>query len=254
MRKLACGDMSVIIGKDTAQMAAKAAEDFAESVRMLLSSHADLNVIFSGAESQGAFHAALCARRDIAWNRLNAFAVDEFYAPGIPVQYTICAQPRRDLYSHVHFKSVNIISHAPKDVETERKRYEALIDKHLPHICCLGLGISGHLALNEPGSTDFHDTQRVRLVKICDASKQQLMQDPNFQKLGTIPDSGLTITLPTLMSARVVMAVVPYAIKADVIAEFWKAKVSPEFPASILKTKTGSKLYLDSDSFSKVGK
>jgi glucosamine-6-phosphate deaminase len=245
--------MSVIVGNDTSQMAARAAQDFADSVRGLLSSHAELNVVFSGAESQSAFHTALRARKEIAWDRLNAFAIDEFYAPGIPAEYAVCAQPCRDLYSHASFKSVNVIDFAPNDVEIERRRYEALIEKHPPHICCLGIGISGHIALNEPGSTDFNDKQRVRLVKVSDASKRQLMQDPNFQKLGSIPDSGLTLTIPTLMSARIVMAVVPFAIKADIIAAFWKTKVTPEFPASILKTKPGSRLYLDSESFSKVG-
>lgn len=254
MRELLCGETRVFVGENTEQMAALAAQDFAENVRGLLSDRAEANIIFSGAESQAVFHAALCKRSDIAWNRLNAFAVDEFYAPGISAEHSVCAQPNRDLYAHVPFKSINIIDFAPRDIETERKRYEALIVKHPPNLCCLGIGISGHIALNEPGFTDFNDTQKIRLVRVCEASKRQLMQDPNFRKLGTIPDAGLTITIPVLISASMVMVVVPYSIKADIIAEFWKTEITPEFPASILKTKQGSKLYLDSDSFSKVGK
>ena len=102
--------------------------------------------------------------------------------------------------------------------------------------------------MNEPGETDFEDSRRVRYVHLLEESKRQLEQDPNFKALAAIPDSGFTITLPTLMSAEVVLVVVPYAIKAAVVAKLMKTSLSPELPASILGSKVGATLYLDPES------
>ena len=92
----------------------------------------------------------------------------------------------------------------------------------------------------------------MRFVKGVDENKRQLAQDPNFKALSAIPDSGFTVTVPTLMAAPVILVVVPYAIKAAVVARLMHASVSPDFPASILKGKENATLYLDPESARKV--
>ena len=153
MREFACGRMKVLSADSTSEMAEKAAADFAAGAAALLRSNPEINVVFSGAESQSVFHRSVRARTDIDWSRINAFSVDEFHAPGIRAENAVSAQPTRDLYEHVSLKSVNVIDYAAKDIEAERLRYEALIAAHPPHISCLGIGISGHIALNEPGAS-----------------------------------------------------------------------------------------------------
>jgi len=253
MKDFKCGKMKVLVADSTSDMAEKAATDFAAGAAALLKTHSEINVVFSGAESQTMFHFALRSRKDIEWGRINAFSVDEFYAPGMPAENAVSAQPTRDLYQHVPLKSVNLIDYAAKNVELERQRYETLIAAHVPHISCLGIGISGHIALNEPGDTDFQDSRRVRFVKVVDESKRQLETDPNFRALATIPDSGFTITIPTLVSARIILVVVPYAIKAAIVAGLMGASVSPDLPASILKQRENATLYLDPESAARMG-
>lgn len=254
MKEFACGRMKVLAADSTSEMAEKAAADFAADAAALLKSNKEINVVFSGAESQTVFHRSLRGRTDIEWRRINAFSVDEFYAPGMSAENAVSAQPTRDLYRHVPLKSVHVIDYAAKDTELERRRYEAVIAAHPPHISCLGIGISGHIALNEPGDTNFHDPQRVRFVRVVDESKRQLEKDPNFKALAAIPDSGFTITIPTLISAQVILVVVPYAIKASIVAGLMDAAISPDFPASILKQKENATLYLDPESAARLGR
>jgi glucosamine-6-phosphate deaminase len=242
------GELSVTVAESTAEMAALAALHFATAAGRLLSSAPEINVIFSGAESQQPFHRALLGQLGIPWNRINAFGVDEFYAPGLPPENAVCAQPQRDLYRHVALKSVNIIDFAPANPEAEQRRYEKLIAENPPHICCLGIGLSGHIALNEPGATSFEDHQKVRLVTVAAASKRQLSVDPNFRSLRSIPDRGITVTIPVLMQAPVIIVVVPFASKAGVVARLKREPISPDFPASILKTASHAHLYLDPES------
>jgi glucosamine-6-phosphate deaminase len=238
-------DLRVFTADTTEEMAGRAADDFAAHAARLLQGLQEINVVFAGAESQGAFHAALRARRTISWPRINAFSVDEFIAPGMPPENAVSAQPRRDLYRHVALKSVNVIDFAAADPDAERARYEALLAAHRPHICCIGIGISGHVALNEPGETDFHDQRVVRIVSVCEESKRQLEQDPNFRALPAIPARGITITIPFLLSAAHILVVVPYALKAPIIGRLRDSPVTTDLPASILKERRNAQLYLD---------
>jgi glucosamine-6-phosphate deaminase len=253
VRSTKFGRLEVCVGDTTGEMAAAAAAEFARAARRMLREKAEINVVFAGAESQGAFHAALRSRTDIPWERVNAFAVDEFLAPGLPAANAVSAQPMRDLYVHVPVKSVNVIAFDTPDPEAERARYEALLRAHPPDLCAMGIGISGHLALNEPGETDFNDPLAVRIVTVCDESKRQLESDPNFCALPSIPDRGITITVPFLLSASSVLVVAPYALKAPIIRRLRDEPVSPALPASILTTCGHARLYLDRDSASLLG-
>jgi len=250
MKSLRKNLLEVSIFDSCEMMAAKAAEDFRNSVAYLLQTREEINIIFSGAESQELFLKYLAEDRSIAWNRINAFAVDEFVSPGMNPEIRVCSQPERLLYSRVKMKSVSIINHEAEDIEEERYRYEEIIRNNKPDIACLGIGKSGHIAFNEPGQSSFTDNQLVRIISVHPDSNAQLMADPNFNSVGSIPQKAITITIPPLMECPIVSIVTPYAIKAEVIKHLMESEVDESFPASILQTKKGARLYLDQDSFS----
>ncbi len=246
-------EVLVEVYEDVKGMAESAAVDAAVEIGSLLAKHGEVNVIFAGAESQMEFHRALARRKDVEWSKVNCFAVDDFWCPGMPRECRVSAQPKRDLYTGIKPKTVNFIDPDAPDAEKERKRYEELIAAHPPHLACIGMGVSGHLALNEPGDTDFNDPQKVRVVNVCDESKRQLEGDPNFNAMDEIPGKGITCTIPTLMSAGQITVIVPHAIKAGAVKRFFESEVSADLPASIIKTKPGTRLYLDSESFGECG-
>lgn len=246
------GSAHVCVHGNAELSAAAAAASFAAAVQKILARKPDCNAIFAGAQSQMPFHQALCRRADIPWEKIRAFSVDDFYAPGMPPQYAVAAQPRRDLYPHVKPFEVFTLDFNALDPQAEADRYEALLRRHKPDIACIGIGISGHLALNEPGAAKFHDDRWVRVVDVPPLSQQQLMTDPNFMALGQIPTRGLTMTLPALMQAQTILAIVPYRLKAPVIRRFLTEPVAETFPASILKTHPDATVYLDPESFSQA--
>jgi glucosamine-6-phosphate deaminase len=250
MRVLKHEGFSVHVGRDDGDMAQQAAADFADFARVLLDWMPEINVVFAGAESQMAFHRALARRTDIPWHRIHAFAVDDFWSPGLPEGCAVAAEPKRELYAHVKPASVNVIDPCAPEAEAEARRYEALIRAHPPHIACIGIGCSGHLALNEPGDTDFNDSRWARVVEVCEASKRQLESDLNFCALPAIPQLGITLTVPALLKAKIIMAIVPYAIKAPIVKRFFESPVTQALPATILKNHPDVRLYLDQESFS----
>jgi len=243
------GELEVFVDRSAAESAARAAADFAAAARRLLLARDELNVVFAGAESQQPFHRALAARADIAWPRINAFAVDEFHSPGMPAELAVSAEPKRELYARVPVRSVNVLDPSAPDPGAECRRYAAMLAAHPPDIACIGIGCSGHLALNEPGQADFADRELVRVVEVCAESRRQLQGDPNFKALGKIPERGLTMTIPAILRAEFVQAIVPYALKAAIVKRFLASPVGEALPATALKAKPGARLYLDREAY-----
>jgi glucosamine-6-phosphate deaminase len=249
MKHFKHGTLRVRVFTGTRAMARAAAREVSERIRDLLGRKETVNIIFSGAESQQEFHRALAATPGIDWQRVNAFAVDDFHAPGMDPALSVAAQPQRDLYDRVHPRSVHAIHFDAPDPEEESRRYEALIRAHPPDIACLGIGVSGHIAFNEPGPTRFDDERKVRVIAVSEESKRQLEEDPNFARLDRIPDRGITVTVAELMRCPNVFVVVPYSSKAPIVERFFASEVTEAFPATILKQKEGAVLYLDADSY-----
>ena len=73
-----------------------------------------------------------------------------------------------------------------------------------------------------------------------------------FEKIDDVPKYALTLTIPTLMSAKYNFCVVPAKTKAEAVKKTVFGEVSEECPASILRTKDNSILYCDSDSSSLI--
>jgi len=244
------GKLKILVFENDDLMTEHAAEYVASEMQKVLKKKPEVNIVLSAAESQEKFLLALSRKDGIDWMRVNYYAVDEFYSPEIDPSFRVSAQPIR-IFSHLPLKSINVINFAAESIETERKRYEGLIRCNRPDIACLGIGVSGHIAFNEPGQTDFNGTDDVRIIDVSDSSVEQLMEDPNFKKLGTIPRKAITITVPFLMRCPVVSIVVPYRIKAPIVKQLIESKgVTEDFPATILKEKENAVLYLDRESYS----
>jgi glucosamine-6-phosphate deaminase len=57
----------------------------------------------------------------------------------------------------------------------------------------------------------------VRVVPVVEASRRQLAEDPHFGRSARIPERGITMTMPALLSARHLFTIVPYASKRPII-------------------------------------
>jgi glucosamine-6-phosphate deaminase len=167
----------------------------------------------------------------------------------MPRQFSCVYQTQKQLYDKVHPRRVDFVHYDAPDPHAEAKRFADVLKQAGPlHVLCQGIGTSGHLALNEPGQTDLHDSEWVRVVSLVETSKKQLRTDPNFSALGYIPDKGITMTIPALMSAKHIFAVVPLALKRPILTRlFALSKSTADLPASILLDYPGT-LYVDTES------
>ena len=131
----------------------------------------------------------------------------------------------------------------------EAARFEKIIRDAGPmDVLCQGIGTSGHIALNEPFDANFDDPAWVRVVNIAAQSKRQLMEDPNFKALGYIPDHGITMTIPAILSARHLITIVPLSLKRPILTRLFSTTVpTTALPASILSRRSGT-IFVDRNS------
>lgn len=242
------GKTRVVICRDESDLGRRAAADVAAELRRKLGQQEEVRMIMAAGQSQQAFLNALAVEGDIAWDRVSCFNMDDFWEPRMPQRFTCFDQTRTQLYDRVHPRRAERVRHDAPDPYAEARRFADLMGEEPFDILCQGIGTSGHLALNEPGQASFDTKERVVVVDVHEQSKRQLLADPHFAALGYIPDKGITMTLPALLSARAVFTMVPLSLKKPILTRVLAtAAPTPDLPATILCDVPGT-LYVDRDS------
>jgi glucosamine-6-phosphate isomerase len=108
-------------------------------------------------------------------------------------------------------------------------------------IAILGLGMNGHIGMNEPGTSPSLRSH----VTDLDSQTQQIGQK-YFQKEQPL-SKGITLGLATLLDARHIILQVSGKHKAGIVKRILQEEVSPQLPATLLRNHPGLKIYLDQD-------
>ena len=243
------GKTRIHLSPDASQLGRDSAAAVAEVMKQCLAAQDEIRVIFAGGESQTTFLEHLAEEPGLDWQRGVCFNMDDFWDVRLPDEYSVGYFTITKLYGKVHPKEVHLVRYNAPDPEAEAARYEALLRGAGPFdILCQGIGRSGHLAFNEPGQADFDDQRWVRVMEIVDISKQQLLEDPSFMGLGYIPEKGISMTIPAMLTATHRFTMVPYSTKRPIMSRVL-AEPAPttDLPATIL-SRFDSTVFLDQDS------
>lgn len=230
------------------QMGEKAATDAAACISALLEADAtrDVNIIFAAAPSQNEVLACLC-KFDLAWNRVNAFHMDEYL--GLPAgdSHLFSEYLRHAVYDRLLFKSVHTIQPigSPQDVCTQ---YSQLLREFPVDVVFLGIGENGHIAFNDPPFARFDTPELMKVIELETRCRQQQVNDGCFASINQVPTHALTVTIPALLAAKHLFCCVPASTKAQAVADSLLGEVTEACPASILRTCEHVKIYLDADS------
>ncbi len=248
MRKVFYGKTEIVLCDDSNDLGKKSASAVAKTMKKLLAEKEELRIVLAAGESQSSFLNALAGESGVDWSRVVCFNIDDFWDIRMPEKFTCGYQTAKELYQKINARSVNLVRFNAVDPEAECQRFEKLLREKPIDILCQGIGTSGHLALDEPFDTDFNDEQWVRLVNVTEQSKKQLRADPNFEALGYIPEKGITMTIPAILSAEYCYTMVPLKLKKEILTKLSNTDMATEaLPASILLTINGV-LWVDRDS------
>lgn len=242
------GNTKVVVCKDNSDLGAKSAKAVAMEMKELLKIRDEIRCVFAAGESQSSFLNALALEKGINWQKVTCFNIDDFWDVKMPEEFSCGYQTSNELYEKVLPERVNLVNFNAPDPDAECRRFEALLREKPIDILCQGIGTSGHLALDEPFESDFNDSKWVRLVNVAEQSKKQLRDDPNFKSLGYIPEKGITMTIPAILSAQSCYTMVPLGLKKDILTKLSRTLTPTEaLPASVLLKKPGT-LFVDKNS------
>ena len=229
-------------------MGEDAAKDIANKIKELLSEKAEINMIFAAAPSQNDVLLALVNDKEIEWNRVNAYHMDEYVGLSQDAPQGFGNFLKAHIFGLAPFKSVNYIDCTAKDPEAECERYAGLLTKNPTDIVVMGIGENGHIAFNDPGVAEFADKKIVKVVELDQVCRQQQVNDGCFKSIDEVPTHALTLTVPTLVKAPYLFCIVPAPTKANAVRETLMGEINENCPASILRTQDNAILYLDDQS------
>ena len=229
-------------------MGEAAAKDIKAQIAELLSQKSEINMIFAAAPSQNDVLKSLVEDKEIEWNRVNAYHMDEYIGLDKDAPQGFGNFLKEHIFGLVPFKSVNYIDIPATDPEAEAERYGKLLKENPTDIVIMGIGENGHIAFNDPPVADFEDEKWVKPVKLDEICRQQQVNDGCFATLDKVPTHAMTLTVPTLVKAPYLFCIVPAPTKAKAVYETLNGSIDEHCPASILRTHDNAKLYLDNES------
>jgi glucosamine-6-phosphate deaminase len=221
---------------------APAALAAAAVIRAAVAANGVAHAMFATGNSQFAFVDAL-AGADVPWASVVAFHMDEYVGVGPDHPAGFRRWIRERIADRFHPRAVHYLD-GLADPQGECDRYAGLLRAHPLDLCCLGIGENGHLAFNDPPVADFDDPLDVKVVELDRACRMQQVGEGHFADLGAVPSHAMTVTIPALLRAGTVIAVVPEARKAVPVRDALEGPLSAACPASALRTANAT-VYLD---------
>ncbi|SMC48171.1 glucosamine-6-phosphate deaminase [Pedobacter africanus] len=234
------------------EMGNSAAAMAAHCLKELLQHKDEVNIIFAAAASQLEFLEAIALEKGIAWDRVNAFHMDEY--TGLPVNH-----PQRfgnflneKIFSKLPLKKVYYLNETGDDTEAESMRYAALLQQMPPDVTFMGIGENTHLAFNDPHVADFNDPVLVKIIDLDEPCKLQQVHDGCFPTVADVPSWAYTLTIPALLHSKYIFCMVPGKNKAQAVKYTLTENVSARYPSTCLRNHADATLFLDQDSASLV--
>jgi glucosamine-6-phosphate deaminase len=179
------------------------------------------------------------------FRRVVTFNLDEYYPMSPESVHSYHRYMWENLFRHVNIPREQV--HIP-DGGVPRERlaehcaaYErAIVDAGGIDFQILGIGKSGHIGFNEPGSSA---DSRSRLVTLDSITRKDAAAD--FFGEDNVPREAITMGVATILEAREVALIATGEHKAAVVRRAVEGDVSPDVAATFLQRHTNAAAYLD---------
>ncbi len=205
-----------------------------------------ISVIFASAPSQNETLDNV-AKLSFPWEKIIGFHMDEYIGLPENAEQSFSHYIKQRLIQHIPIKEMHYIR-AHAKAEEEIQRYAELLQQFPVDLIFLGIGENGHIAFNDPHVADFNDAQIVKKVTLDEECRMQQVNDGCFAQLSHVPEEALTLTIPTLCSAKYMICTVPGATKRQAVTQMINGAIEEALPASILRKHENAYLFLDKES------
>ena len=181
----------------------------------------------------------------LSFRNVIVFNVYDYFPQKAGSAITSLRQLRDRLLDHVDICTENIFSPdgsvAQENIQDQCAQYEQQIQRYGGlDIALLGIGRSGNIAANEPGSVI---TSRSRLILIDSVSREEMTMSFGGQE--PVPPCSITMGISTILSARHIFLTAWGDDKADIIQKTVEGPITEDIPASFLQTHNDAHVVID---------
>jgi glucosamine-6-phosphate deaminase len=234
--------------EDKISLSIAAAEQAAAAVRRAILDRGRARIIAATGISQVDFLDALTKAKNIDWQRVEMFHLDEYV--GLPITHP--ASFRKYLLERLIQKAgitqYHLLDGSSEPREVARRVGEILRSAPVD-VAFAGMGENGHLAFNDPPA-DFQAEEPYLIVNLDEACRRQQVGEGWFADISEVPLQAISMSVRQILKAKEIISVIPDARKAPAVKRCVEGEISPKAPASILRTHPAATVYLDRDSAS----
>ncbi|SEK93929.1 glucosamine-6-phosphate deaminase [Aquimarina amphilecti] len=184
---------------------------------------------------------------ELSFNNVITFNLDEYYPMDTDNQQSYYHFMHQHLFDHVDINPENInipsgninleeIDQYCIDYEMKIKKLGGL-DFQL-----LGIGRTGHIGFNEPGS---HRNSGTRIITLDHITRRDAASD--FNGLENVPKRAITMGISTIIKAKRILLLAWGHKKASVVKKTIEGEITPQIPASFLQDHKNITVILDSE-------
>lgn len=186
------------------------------------------------------------------FSRVITFNLDEYFPMQPDDPHSYHAWMRANFFDHVNIPARNIHlpsgTVAPEEVEEHCAAYEEKIRRAGGiDFQILGIGRTGHIGFNEPGSTE---QSRTRLVSLDPVTRRDAAS--GFFGLENVPQQALTMGVGTILEARQVVIMAFGEHKAEIVQKTAENPRTEAITASFLQGHPNATLIVDAAAASKT--
>jgi glucosamine-6-phosphate isomerase len=177
---------------------------------------------------------------DASFRSSSIFALDEFGGLAADDPGRTSHTLQRQLIAAVDLPppAFHILEPESADIIAHCADYDAAIADGFD-LVLLGIGLNGHLGMNEPGSAIDSPT---RVVELHDST---VHSSARYFAHHNLPRWGLTVGLKALLGAKEVWLLAKGSAKAPIVRETVHGNIGPSIPASLLRRHPNAWLFLD---------
>jgi glucosamine-6-phosphate deaminase len=240
--------MIVRVFEDKPSLSKAAAEQASAAVRSAIRDRGYARIIAATGTSQLDFLDALTNARNIDWQQVEMFHLDEYV--GLPITHPASFRKYllERLIHKVAISRYHLLDGDGDPAEVVRRVGNAL--RSAPaDVAFVGIGENGHLAFNDPPA-DFQTEEPYLIVELDEACLRQQVGEGWFASISEVPRQAISMSVRQILKAKEIICVVPDARKAPAVKLCFDGEVSPMAPASILRTHAAATVYLDQESAS----
>ncbi len=183
----------------------------------------------------------------LSFRNVITFNLDEYYPMQPNAAQSYVTFMNDHLFNHIDIDKKNI--HVPDgtlaldDIQAYCLAYENKIESYGGlDIQILGIGRTGHIGFNEPGSAPNSGT---RLVTLDDLTRRDAARD--FGGKSNVPTKAITMGIGTIFKAREIVLMAWNKKKAPIIKKAVEGEISSDVPATYLQLSDNVEFILDED-------